>query len=45
VLLAEDLLSQQWAGELAKRPGVHVLGSPADAPVLVDRLSAGLPVA
>ncbi len=45
VLLAEPLLVQQWARELAERPGVHVVGSPFDVPVLVDRLSAESPAA
>jgi DNA processing protein len=45
VLLTERLLSAQWARELAEQPGVHVLGSPANAPTLVNRLCAGPSVA
>jgi DNA processing protein len=45
VLLAEPLLAQPWARELAQRPDVYVLGSPSDTPELVDRLTVESPPA
>lgn len=38
VLLFEALLEQRWAKDLAARPGVHVVRSPADVSTLVKRL-------
>ena len=40
VILVEPLLSQHWARELSERPGAYVIGSPSEAPALLDRLSA-----
>jgi DNA processing protein len=40
VLLASSLLKQQWASELAARPGTHVFTSPGDLMALVERLSS-----
>jgi DNA processing protein len=45
VLLAEALLKQPWARELATRPLTHVVASAAEVPALVDRLSASAPIA
>jgi DNA processing protein len=41
VLLAEQLLAQPWARELADRPGVHAFGSPSEVPALVAGLAVG----
>lgn len=40
VLLMEALLGQQWARELASRPGTHVVHSPAELTEVVERLTA-----
>ncbi|MGH2877438.1 MAG: DNA-processing protein DprA [Solirubrobacteraceae bacterium] len=40
VLLWAPLLAQDWAMELAERPGVHVVKDPAEVPSVVARLSA-----
>jgi DNA processing protein len=39
VLLIESLLEQAWARELSVAPGVHVVGSAAEAVAAVQRLS------
>ena len=39
VLLADSLLAQAWARELAGRPGAHVVRSPAEVPAVVGRIS------
>lgn len=41
VILLDSLLSQEWARELATRPGTHVVRDPTDVPVLVERLAEG----
>jgi DNA processing protein len=46
VMLLDWLLEQQWARELAARPGVHVVSSPADVTAPFERLRStvnGLP--
>jgi DNA processing protein len=40
VVLLQDLLTQEWAHELAERPGTYVVDSPAGVTALVDRLTA-----
>jgi DNA processing protein len=40
VLLAESLLEQQWARELAARPGTHVIHTPAEITAVVERLTS-----
>jgi DNA processing protein len=40
VLLLEALLEQQWARELAERPGTHVVHSPAEVTTVVERLTS-----
>ena len=46
VLLTRRLLDQEWAAQLAERPGVHAIASAAEAVEVVDRLaSTGTPVA
>jgi DNA processing protein len=40
VLLFEPLLNQQWARELASKPGAHVVSSPAEAAEAVERLTS-----
>jgi DNA processing protein len=40
VLLFDSLLDQPWARELAERPGTHVVRSPAELTVVVERLTA-----
>lgn len=40
VLLSNSLLEQQWARELASRPGVHVVGSPTEVPAVVERITS-----
>lgn len=40
VLLWAPLLSEDWARELAARPGVHVVADPGEVPAVVARLSA-----
>jgi DNA processing protein len=42
VVLFEPLLKQQWARDLAARPGTHVVGSPAEVTGFVDRLHSGI---
>ncbi len=37
VMLLDRLLEQQWAQELAARPGVHVVSSPAEIAATVER--------
>ena len=41
VVLLDSLLGQQWARDLAERPGTQVVGSASEVPGLVDRLVAG----
>jgi DNA processing protein len=46
VLITAGLLDQEWAAQLAERPGVHVIASADEAVALVDRLaSTDAPVA
>jgi DNA processing protein len=40
VLLVDSLLEQQWASELAARPGTHVVHSPAEVTATVERLTS-----
>lgn len=40
VLLWRPLLSQQWARELASRPGIHVVASPDHITETIERLTA-----
>lgn len=40
VLLVEALLEQQWARELAARPGTHVIHAPAEVTATVERLTS-----
>lgn len=40
VLLAQALLGQSWARELARRPGTHVVRSAAEVTTVVQRLTA-----
>ena len=40
VFLLERLLQQDWARELAVRPGVHVFSDPAEISAIVDRLTS-----
>jgi DNA processing protein len=40
VLLARQTLVEPWAREFARRPGTHVIGSPAEIEGILDRLSA-----
>lgn len=40
VFLARDLMTQQWAKDLAKRPGTHVFGEPSEISVTVQRLTS-----
>jgi DNA processing protein len=40
VVLAESMLNEDWARELAERPGAHVARSVEEVPALVDRLVA-----
>jgi DNA processing protein len=40
VLLANALLDQQWASELAAKPGVHPVGSASELTTIVERLSS-----
>jgi DNA processing protein len=40
VLLAKSLLEQQWARELAARPGTHVIHTPAEITAVVERLTS-----
>jgi DNA processing protein len=40
VLLVDALLQQEWARELARRPGTHVVRSPADVTEVVERITA-----
>jgi DNA processing protein len=40
VLLMRRLLEQEWAQELARRPGVHLVESARDIPPLVEHLSS-----
>lgn len=44
VLLMEPLLEQQWARELATRPGTRVICSPAEIPPVVERLASTGPL-
>jgi DNA processing protein len=39
LVLFEALLEQQWARELAERPGAHVAGSPSEVIDVVERLA------
>jgi DNA processing protein len=40
VFLAEPLLSQDWARELAGRPGTHVFGSPNEITSVIERVTS-----
>jgi DNA processing protein len=40
VLLFDSLLAQQWARDLSRRPGTHVVNSPDEVPQVVDRISS-----
>jgi len=40
VLLADSLLRQDWARELSRRPGTHVVGSPTEVTEIVGRITA-----
>jgi DNA processing protein len=40
VLLFEPFVNQQWARELASKPGAHVVRSPAEAAETVERLTS-----
>jgi DNA processing protein len=40
VVLVGDLLAQDWARELAQRPGTYVLDSPSTVSDLVARLTS-----
>jgi DNA processing protein len=40
VLLADTLLEQEWAQELARRPGTHIVRTPADVTEVVERITA-----
>ncbi len=40
VILAATLLKQDWARELASRPGTHVANTPSDVATIVDRLTS-----
>jgi DNA processing protein len=40
VLLVDSLLQQEWARQLAGRPGTHVVRSPADVTEVVKRITA-----
>jgi DNA processing protein len=40
VFLPHSLIEQQWARELAKRPGAHVFRSPSEISTAVERLTA-----
>jgi DNA processing protein len=40
VFLLERLLEQEWARELATRPGTHVVGAPEQVTAMVERLTA-----
>ncbi len=40
VFLVDSLLRQEWARELARRPGTHVVGSAAEITAIVERLTA-----
>jgi DNA processing protein len=40
VLLADSLLRQDWARELSRRPGTHVVGSPNEVTEVVGRIMA-----
>jgi hypothetical protein len=40
VFLVHSLLEQEWARELAARPGAHVARSPADVTSMVERLTS-----
>jgi DNA processing protein len=40
VFLRRELTAQQWAGELAGRPGVHLISTPRDVTRTVERLTA-----
>jgi DNA processing protein len=39
LVLFEPLLEQQWARELAERPGAHVAGSPSEVIAVVERIA------
>ncbi len=40
VILAAPLLNQDWARELASRPGTHVANTPSEVATIVDRLTS-----
>jgi DNA processing protein len=40
VLLANSVVSQPWARELARRPGTYVFATPSDVPAIVERVSS-----
>jgi DNA processing protein len=40
VFLLESLLGQQWARDCARRPGTHVIRSPAEITTIVERLTS-----
>ncbi|HLY49563.1 MAG TPA: DNA-processing protein DprA [Solirubrobacteraceae bacterium] len=40
VLLAESLLGQPWAQDLASRAGIHVFATPREVPAVVERVSS-----
>jgi DNA processing protein len=40
VILAATLLEQDWARELAARPGTHVASTPSEVAAIVDRLTS-----
>jgi DNA processing protein len=40
VLLADQLLGQKWARELASRPGTHVVKSATEVTEVVERITA-----
>lgn len=45
VFVREELLEQEWAGELAAKPGTHVFASPSEITDTLERLQAGALVA
>ena len=40
VFLARSLLAQEWARELARRPGTHVVSSPEEITATVERMAS-----
>ncbi len=40
VFLARALLARTWAQALARRPGAHVFGAPAEITAVLDRLAS-----